>query len=180
MDESTVIEACVQNVTELTEELSEVASEEGTVGAADAAYAGDVIADGASHADEVQAELISLRAELARRRERDEMEERMLSQMREFSEYFPDVNPAEISEEVWRSVKGGVSLAASFALYLRREEQRRAAAEAVNAKNRTMSSGSAASAAVQGYYSPDEVRRMSPAQVRAKYDDIIESMRHWN
>ena len=43
-----------------------------------------------------------------------------------------------------------------------------------------MSAGSLASDEGEKYYSPSEVKKMSPAQVRANYDDIIESMRHWH
>lgn len=59
------------------------------------------------------------------------------------------------------------------------EAQRQRIAEC-NETNRKMSTGSLSGVGNGGYYSPDEVRLMTPSQVRENYDDVIESMRHWN
>ncbi len=59
------------------------------------------------------------------------------------------------------------------------EAERQRIAEC-NEINRKMSTGSLSGIGNGGYYSPDEVRLMTPSQVRENYDDVIESMRHWN
>ena len=50
----------------------------------------------------------------------------------------------------------------------------------VNIKNRKMSAGAVSQGDGEKYYSPSEVKRMTPAQVKKHYDEIVESMRHWN
>ena len=105
---------------------------------------------------------------------------RMERELEEFSEYFPEVRAEKIPEEIWERVKGGESLAASYALFIRKGELERSRISDFNKKNRKMSSGSLVSDEGEKYYSPSEVRKMTPAEVRQNYDVIIESMRHWN
>lgn len=125
-------------------------------------------------------ELEALRLELKSRDEREEMNSRMLKELNEFQEYFPEVDIRAISDEVWEQVKNGASLSASFALNLRKIEIERKKVNDFNEKNRRMSTGSLIQGDGENYYSPSEVKRMTPAQVKAHYDDIVESMRHWN
>ena len=125
-------------------------------------------------------ELETLRLELKSRDEREEMNSRMLKELNEFQEYFPEVDIRAISDEVWEQVKNGASLSASFALNLRKIEIERKKVNDFNEKNRRMSTGSLIQGDGENYYSPSEVKRMTPAQVKAHYDDIVESMRHWN
>ena len=108
------------------------------------------------------------------------MNSRMLKELNEFQEYFPEVDIRAISDEVWEQVKNGASLSASFALNLRKIEIERKKVNDFNEKNRRMSTGSLIQGDGEIYYSPSEVKRMTPAQVKAHYDDIVESMRHWN
>jgi hypothetical protein len=49
-----------------------------------------------------------------------------------------------------------------------------------NENNRRMSTGSLLQGDGEKYYSPSEVKKMTPAQVKSHYDEIVESMRHWN
>lgn len=125
-------------------------------------------------------ELEALRLELKSRDEREEMNSRMLKELNEFQEYFPEVDIRAISDEVWEQVKNGASLSASFALNLRKIEIERKKVNDFNEKNRRMSTGSLIQGDGENYYSPSEVKRMTPAQVKAHYDDIVASMRHWN
>ena len=125
-------------------------------------------------------ELEALRLELKSRDEREEMNSRMLKELNEFQEYFPEVDIRAISDEVWEQVKNGASLSASFALNLRKIEIERKKVNDFNEKNRRMSAGSLIQGDGEKFYSPSEVKRMTPAQVKAHYDDIVESMRHWN
>ena len=125
-------------------------------------------------------ELEALRLELKSRDEREEMNSRMLKELNEFQEYFPEVDIRAISDEVWEQVKNGASLSASFALNLRKIEIERKKVNDFNEKNRRMSAGSLIQGDGEKFYSPSEVKRMTPAQVKAHYDDIVASMRHWN
>ena len=128
----------------------------------------------------LKAELETLRMELKSRDEKEKVNSRMIKELNEFSEYFPDVDVHSIPNEIWEQVKNGASLSASFALNLRKLEIERKKASDFNEKNRRMSAGSITDGEGEKYYSPSEVKRMSPAQVKLHYDDIVESMRHWN
>lgn len=133
--------------------------------------------------DEVAAlkeELESLRAQLKAREEEERAVLRMNIELSEFEEYFPEVELASIPDEIWEKVKGGASLSASYALFKRREELKSKRISDLNTKNRKMSAGSIAGGEVEKYFSPSEVKRMTPAQVKSNYDRILESMRHWN
>lgn len=125
-------------------------------------------------------ELEALRLELKSRDEREEMNSRMLKELNEFQEYFPEVEIHNVPYEVWEEVKNGASLSASFALNLRKIEIERKKVNDFNEKNRRMSAGSLIQGDGEKFYSPSEVKRMTPAQVKAHYDDIVASMRHWN
>ena len=128
----------------------------------------------------LKAELEVLRMELKSRDEREAINSRILKELTEFEEYFPEVDIQSIPEEIWEQVKCGASLSASFALNLRKIEIERKKVNDFNEKNRRMSAGSLMKNDGEKYYSPSEVKRMSQAQVKAHYDEILESMRHWN
>lgn len=132
-------------------------------------------------------ELIALRekvkelsAQLREREEIDAANARMKEELEEFYEYFPSVDPKSVPDEVWERVKCGASLAATYSLFERKREREAQRTISHNERMRRMSAGALEAADSDGYYSPDEVRRMTPAQVRKNYDDIVESMRHWN
>ncbi|MBR2906608.1 MAG: hypothetical protein IKC26_01010 [Clostridia bacterium] len=105
--------------------------------------------------------------EAARREARDELGE--------FFELFPDVPFADIPVSVRESA---LPLAAAYALYERRERRRMERVERANEANRARSAGRV-SDGEESFYTPDEVRRMTPAEVRADYDAILRSMKRW-
>ncbi len=126
----------------------------------------------------------SLKAEVERLRnaiaEREKHASRMMEQIGEFSEVYPEKSLESIPSEVWNSVKGGVPLAAAYALYEKKTALHTALTREVNSKNAERSSGAVGKECDCLYYSPAEVREMSPAEVREKYNIIIESMKKWN
>jgi hypothetical protein len=81
---------------------------------------------------------------------------------------------------VWQKVRKGASLCAEFSLIQRKAELEKRRINNINEQNRRMSAGSLGNSDGEKYYSPSEVKKMTPLQVREHYDDIIESMRHWN
>lgn len=136
--------------------------------------------DSNSEISMLKAELEELRAELKAREEREKTHSRILEELEEFGEYFPEIDIHQIPEEVWEKVKSGVSLSASFALNLRKMELEKKKVSDFNEKNRRMSAGSLMRNDAEKYYSPSEVKKMTPAQVKSHYDEIVASMRHWN
>ena len=135
---------------------------------------------GEDELEDLRKEIEDLRGELSRREALDESNKRMLRECEEFKEYFPDAELSSVPDEVWERVKGGLPLSAAYALFARRIEMQKSRVEQINRKNREMSAGSVRNGGDEGYYSPAEVKAMTPDQVRANYTDIIESMRHWN
>ena len=129
--------------------------------------------------EELLSEIDSLRSEIARLKKLKSEESRILAEIGDFCALFPDVPVESLPDEVWESVKNGAPLAASFALY-----ERKTAAEAkriaqINSKNASRAAGIAGTDAAGEYFSPEDVKRMSQAEVHANYSKIKESMKKW-
>ena len=125
-------------------------------------------------------ELEALRSQLKAREDEDRASARMRAELSGFAEYFPEVELEEIPEEIWDRVRRGASLSSEYSLLLHKREMAKRRIGEYNEKNRKMSAGAVGIGEGEKYYSPSEVKKMSPAYVKAHYDDIIESMRHWN
>ena len=131
---------------------------------------------------EPASELERLRGELNRLRRDMEAQKRAFdrfgAECAEFCELYPEKSPSEIPDDVWASMREGVPLAAAFALHERRRTRIEEAARLLNEKNRSRSTG-AVETSRGGYLSPDEVRAMTPAEVKANYQSILLSMQKW-
>ncbi len=127
--------------------------------------------------DELHAEIDRLRAELE---ETKALHARMATELGEFHTLFPEVNASSIPESIWEQVKNGIPLAASYALYEKKCILAREHAERVNLRNAKKTPGAAGKNTPSEYFSPDEVRAMSQAEVRSNYQKILESMKKWN
>ena len=95
-----------------------------------------------------------------------------------FRTLYPGIGEADIPDAVLEEARGGLPLEAAYALYERRESLRRRAAEEANRKNAGNSWGKTEGGG-DGFLSPDEVRKMSPAEVHRNYQQILSSMKHW-
>ena len=128
------------------------------------------------------AELARLRSELTELREELSKKEavslRLGRDCAEFEALYPDVPLSELPDGVWDAVKQGIPLAAAYALAERRRERLEQVARDSNRRNRDRSSGEL-SRETPDYFSYEEVRRMSSAEVRAHYDSILRSMKRW-
>ena len=99
----------------------------------------------------------------------------------EFKRLFPGVSIKDLPETVRESVNSGVPLAAAYALFEKRRAAELADAENVNLRNSELSAGSVKEAVSNEiYYSPREVREMSPDEVHENFSAILKSMDHWN
>ncbi len=125
----------------------------------------------------LRAEVSSLRAQLEGERA---LYGRMSTECAEFSELYPTVPLSEIPDSIWESVKLGVPIAAAYALYEKRSSMARAKADLINSANSRASSGSIDSPPTEDFFSPAEVKAMSPAEVRKNYSTIIRSMSKWH
>lgn len=134
-------------------------------------------ADNLSEIASLKAEILSLRAQLENERA---VYSRMNEECAEFNLLYPSVSISSLSDSIWESVKKGVPIAAAYALEERRAAVADMKAQSVNATNRQLSSGSIEANSAEEFYTPDEVRAMSPSQVRENYSKIISSMSKWH
>lgn len=137
------------------------------------------IPNGAAAPAEAADELAALRSEAEALRAELAAERRVSAELREFCALYPETPTEAIPDAVWEKVKGGIPLAAAYALHERRQLCARQAAEAAQADGRARSSGAVEGGAAEMPYTPAEVRAMSPAEVRRNYTAIIASMKRW-
>lgn len=130
--------------------------------------------------DDLNAEIADLKAQIAEFEAISSTQNRILSELSEFSELFPDTPVNSIPESVWEAVRQGAPLLASYALYEKRIKNERARIAAINGKNASASLGKAGVNTPGEYFTPDEVRKMSAAEVHANYSKIKASMQKWN
>jgi DNA repair exonuclease SbcCD ATPase subunit len=124
-------------------------------------------------------EIESLKAQISELEKLKHAEARILAEIGDFCALFPDVPVEELPDEVWDSVRKGAPLAASYALYERKKAAEAKRIAQINAKNASRSPGAAGTDTAGEYFTPDEVRRMSRAEVHANYSKIKESMKKW-
>lgn len=146
------------------------------VGAEEPAEAAETGSGEADALAEVRREMAELRGLVERMTPRESAEPTLTD---EFRALYPDVSEGEIPDAVWEEVRRGLPPEAAYALWERREQVRREAAESVNRRNAGGAWGRADAAAAD-HLSPDEVRGMTPREVRENYARILESMKHWN
>ena len=96
----------------------------------------------------------------------------------EFRTLYPDVSLKTLPDSVWEDVKKGIPLSAAYALAEKRRIYTEAIAAQSNAENQKRSTG-AVLATENEYFSPSEVRAMSPDEVHANYHKIMRSMQSW-
>lgn len=131
----------------------------------------------AGELDALRAEIAGLRAQLAaKEQERADA----LQEIERFQQLFPDVAIRDIPDSVWQQRERGIPLNAAYALYERESCMARARAGEINRQNASRSSGRAGVDAAQEFFSPDEVRAMTPKQIRDNYQKIRFSMKKWN
>lgn len=123
----------------------------------------------------VRAENERLRAELETARA---AADRLADGYAELGELFPGADLRAMPDSFREAVKNGVPPAAAYALEVRRREVERSRAEEAARLAHDASAGRIVGSA-PSLYSPDEVRAMSPAEVRENYSLILDSMRRW-
>jgi uncharacterized small protein (DUF1192 family) len=129
---------------------------------------------------ELNERIASLTKELEAYKQAKERQDRISEQLNEFSELFPEVSVRNIPDDVWEDVKRGNSLAAAYSIYERRITEAARRIERINAQNAERSAGVAGKNLTEEFFSADDVRKMSPSEVRANYAKIRRSMEKWN
>ncbi len=133
----------------------------------------------ANEREELLAQINALEEKIATLEKERSMQQRTVRELEEFSSLFPEARLEAIPDEVWASVRQGGSLAASYALYEARCRREAEKTKKINADNASRSAGRAGVGTAQEYFSPEEVRKMSPSEVHANYAKIKDSMKKW-
>lgn len=139
----------------------------------------DALTEARESIDALRSEIEHLQGEVARLEELKRAQNRILAEIGDFVALFPDTPIETIPDTVWESVKGGTPLAAAFALYEKRMVAEAKRIAEINAKNAKRSPGAAGKDTASEYFSPEDVRRMSRAEVHANYSKIKDSMKKW-
>ena len=142
--------------------------------------ASEEVAEQLPSVEELNLTIASLKSELEAYRSAAAQQEAIAKQINEFSELFPDISVRSIPNEVWDDVKNGNSLAAAYSVYERRITEAAKRIELINQRNAERSAGVAGKNTAQEFFSADDVRKMSPGEVRANYAKIRRSMEKWN
>lgn len=129
--------------------------------------------------DSLRQQISDLKEQISRLEKMRQTQTRVLEELADFRDMFPEVEISAVPDEVWESVKKGTPLIASYALYERRVAAERQRIARINASNASKSAGIAGKNTASEYFSPDEVRKMSRAEVHANYSKIKESMKKW-
>lgn len=129
---------------------------------------------------QMQTTISSLKEQIAELEQARDTQEKMLGQLSDFASLFPAVDIDTVPESVWESVKKGTSLAAAYALYEKRMEAERVKIERINSINSLKSAGAAGKNTANEYFTPDDVKKMSRAEVRSNFSKIKKSMAKWN
>lgn len=129
--------------------------------------------------EELTAEIKRLKEQIEKLEELKRCQNRILAEIGDFVALFPEIPIEEIPDTVWESVKQGAPLAASYALYEKRMVAEAKRIAEINAKNAKKSPGAAGKDTAGEYFSPEDVRRMSRAEVHANYSKIKDSMKKW-
>ena len=129
---------------------------------------------------QLQDTILSLREKISELERARDSQEKMLGQLSDFTELFPTVDIGTIPESVWNTVKAGTSLAAAYALYEKRVAVENMRIEKINSLNSLKSAGAAGKNTASEFFTPDDVRKMSQAEVHANFSKIKKSMEKWN
>lgn len=128
---------------------------------------------------ELNKKIEALTQELETYKTAKQQQEKIAEQLNEFSELFPNIAIKAIPDEVWENVKMGNTLVASYAVYEKRISEAARRIEEINKKNSTLSAGALGENLSNEYFSVDEVKKMSPAEVRSNFAKIRKSMETW-
>ncbi len=124
-----------------------------------------------------------LLGELEALRRRVEVAERTAREIsagwREFSELYPEADIASLPDSFNSAIERGIPPAAAYALEMRRREVTKGRIEAADRRARELSAGKL-QPIEDSLYSPEEVRAMSPSEVRKNMQKIRRSMKSWH
>jgi hypothetical protein len=110
-----------------------------------------------------------------------QQQEQQQADMRDFITNFPNVKAEEIPTEVWQANASGIPLRyayAEYALKLTRAAEAKAKANTENARG-SMGSVSGDGTANDGYFTKEQVSKMTSAEIARNYEKICESTKKW-
>ena len=91
----------------------------------------------------------------------------------EFNSCFPNVAREQIPDEVYSSVGGRCSLAAAYALFVKKNELVSQNAQAAKAQNELRAAGKISGSTERFGYTLEEISVMTPSEIKKNYNSII-------
>ncbi len=128
--------------------------------------------------DDLRQQLTALREELDALRSKPTRAEPASLLDDEFRALYPEVTPDALPDGVRADILRGVPPAAAYALSERRRALREAEADRASREAALRSAGSLGGVAVT-YFTPAEVKAMTPSEVRKNFSVILSSMKKW-
>lgn len=112
-------------------------------------------------------------------RKSKKQQDKVSKDVEEFIKLFPDVNPADIPEEVWEKVAEGSALTAAYAVYICGAETKNKKASEINLENQRRSAPAGKEADAEQSFTPEQVEDMSDENVKKNFKNIIRSIKNW-
>jgi hypothetical protein len=108
-------------------------------------------------------------------------QEQQQTDMKDFIAAFPNVKAEDIPVEVWQANEKGIPLRYAYAEHAYKQAMKAEEIAKANMENAKSSTGSVGSdgAANDGYFTKDQVSKMTPAEIARNYEKICESTKKW-
>lgn len=109
------------------------------------------------------------------------VQEQRTKDYQQFLQQFPDVNPENISPDVWQMVNQGMSLTDAYVRWDYNNLRTKAHTQQVNSELADKSTGPITGNGnpTSGFFTREQVKAMSQDDVMKNYDSIMESMKTW-
>ena len=95
-------------------------------------------------------------------------------------EIFPDMNVDDIPDEVFERSNNGKGLAAEYALHYLKEEKKKGEQKEKEEENLKSAPPDVKNATEEAFFTPEDVRGMTEAEIKKNYHTIMKSMEKWN
>lgn len=120
------------------------------------------------------------REELEAFRLEKRIKENLEAEFKKLVEIFPEFNADDVPDEVFEKCEDGRGLAAEYALWYITEEKKKGEQKKKEEENSKSAPPNVKEASEPTYFTPEQVKNMSKAEIRKNYKAIMDSMEKWN
>ena len=120
------------------------------------------------------------REELENFRLEKRVKENLETEFKKLIELFPEFSADDIPDEVFEKCEDGKGLAAEYALWYLTEEKKKGEQKKKEEENMKSAPPNVKEASEPTFFTPEQVRSMTEAEIRKNYKAIMNSMEKWN